>query len=201
MKLLKSLNIADYITLTGIGFAWIGLLLLIDSSPNFAIISMGIAFIFDNLDGYIARKLNISSQFGLELDSFLDFLIYIIFSSLLAHLYLFNNLLVSLIGGGSILIFGSLRLVRMNIVGLVNEGAEKYYIGVISPYIFFLTLVIYFVQLVINNNLQYLNLLLVCIVSISMVSSIKVKKTSNNLIPIIIFVILLISSLYFEYFN
>jgi len=98
------------------------------SQGEFRIASIMIiaAAIFDLLDGIVARLLNASSKFGVELDSLSDvvsfgaapaFLIY------KAYMYQFGG--VGILLSSCLLVFGSLRLARFNIqIEDINTKAD-----------------------------------------------------------------------------
>lgn len=117
--------------LTGIRFA-------LQGEFRLAVIAIIVAAIFDALDGRVARRLGVASQFGAELDSLSDFLCFGVAPALVLYL-------ASLKDGGSLgwvvtLMFpicSALRLARFN-TGLLADSPPpawtgSYFTGVPAP--------------------------------------------------------------------
>ena len=96
-----------------------------------------IGCILDSIDGKIARKLNVSSEFGKEIDSLADLISFCLVPSFLIFVYykvIFPNYLnlPSLIFLSSFpLIFGAIRLAKYNALEEMRES-EKY-LGLPTP--------------------------------------------------------------------
>ena len=117
--------------LTGIRFA-------LQGEFRLAVIAIIVAAIFDALDGRVARRLGVTSQFGAELDSLSDFLCFGVAPALVLYL-------ASMKDGGSLgwvvtLMFpicSALRLARFN-TGLLSDSPPpawtgSYFTGVPAP--------------------------------------------------------------------
>jgi len=128
-NILRTLNGADLLSLLALFVAWSSALLFLAGEPNWAIVVMAGAFVFDKLDGYWARRQGISSPFGRQIDSFIDIFAYLVTGALLFHYELAPNRLVSGVVGFAILAFGGLRLVRHNAEGFESSGGTSYYHG------------------------------------------------------------------------
>lgn len=128
-NILWSLNSADALSLIALFIAWSSALLFLSGEPNWGIIVMFSAFVFDKLDGYWARRQGISSKFGRQIDSFIDIFAYLVTGALLFHYELAPNPAVSAVVGFAILAFGGLRLVRHNAEGFESNGDASYYHG------------------------------------------------------------------------
>jgi CDP-diacylglycerol--serine O-phosphatidyltransferase len=124
---------------------------------DFAAKAIGFAFLFDGLDGRIARMTNTSSDFGRELDSLADVITFGVAPALLAYMWGFHTLpalpvwelsssdlgpdfLVKLGGAVSFLflVAGASRLARFNITTNPqpsNPGRpdKKYFVGMPIP--------------------------------------------------------------------
>ncbi|HXC96693.1 MAG TPA: CDP-diacylglycerol--serine O-phosphatidyltransferase [Edaphobacter sp.] len=116
-----------------------------------AALALGIAVLFDGLDGIIARMTNTASDFGKELDSLADVITFGVAPSLLAYLWGFcmlpplqhPNLREQLIHAGIFVCFiflmcGASRLARFNISinpQPRNPGrpGKKYFVGMPIP--------------------------------------------------------------------
>jgi CDP-diacylglycerol--serine O-phosphatidyltransferase len=103
---------------------------------NFAVISAWIGGAFDIFDGKIARKFQLSSEFGVQLDSFADSLSFIIVPLLLLYFAIFKSADISplILAFGFIfyVIAGLRRLVNFNLKSNVGE-VEKHFTGVPTP--------------------------------------------------------------------
>lgn len=118
---------------------------------NFASIAIGLAVLFDGLDGTIARLTNTSSDFGKELDSLADVVTFGVAPAALAYFWGFHQLPAdlnpdvrhNLLQFGAIVCFlflaaGASRLARFNITldpKPKNPGrpGRKYFVGMPIP--------------------------------------------------------------------
>jgi CDP-diacylglycerol--serine O-phosphatidyltransferase len=130
-NMVHRLNAADWLSLTALFWGWAGAVLLVMSEPNWAIVAVLGGFVFDKLDGYYARKHDLSSAFGRQVDSFIDIFVYLVPAALLYHEAMAPHPAVSAVVGFVVLAFGGLRLVRHSTEGF-GEGEEEdasYYVG------------------------------------------------------------------------
>ncbi|MDD3506740.1 MAG: CDP-alcohol phosphatidyltransferase family protein, partial [Sulfurimonas sp.] len=103
-----------------------------------AIILAWVGGAFDIFDGKIARKYSLSSEFGIQLDSFADFLsfvlvpVFLIFQAV--YSISFSGIWMFFAGVASIyyVIFGLRRLIEFNINADAGE-VSKYFTGVPTP--------------------------------------------------------------------
>jgi CDP-diacylglycerol--serine O-phosphatidyltransferase len=94
-----------------------------------AVLAVIAAAIFDALDGRVARRLNVTSRFGAELDSLADFCAFGVAPALL--MYLFSLQAAGSLGWVITLMFpicSAMRLARFN-VGLTTEQAPPAWAG------------------------------------------------------------------------
>lgn len=129
VHLLSVLTTADYLSLAALFIAWLSILLLLSNEPNWAILTMFGAFLFDKLDGYWARRTGTASPFGRQIDSFIDIFAYLVTGALLFHYELAPHDAVSAVVGFVILAFGGLRLVRHSSEGFESHDSVSYYHG------------------------------------------------------------------------
>ena len=93
---------------------------------------------FDILDGKVARKYNLSTAFGIQLDSYADFLSFVIVPVMFIYFAIIDG--SELIINGFLVFFvftyyiisGLRRLISFNINSTQGE-VEKYFIGVPTP--------------------------------------------------------------------
>ena len=143
MNILIKKSIPNFITIANLflGFTAIILLSLSINSDisyvNMACYLVLIGTVLDVLDGKIARKLNISSDFGKEIDSLADlvsfcmvpsFLIFVHYMVVLPELLNFKLLIVL---SASPLVFGAIRLAKYNALREMRDSAE--YLGLPTP--------------------------------------------------------------------
>ncbi len=131
-------NLANLITFSNITAGLIATYLI---SQNIFLWAAAFAWLggaFDILDGKVARKYNLSAEFGVQLDSFADFLsfvlvpVFFIFQAI--YLTYFSGFPLFLAGIVSIyyVVSGLRRLIQFNINADAGEVA-KYFIGVPTP--------------------------------------------------------------------
>lgn len=129
-------NLANLFTFVNISAGVIAIYFISKGEYNFAIISAWIGGAFDIFDGKIARKFNLSSEFGLQLDSFADSLSFVIVPLLLLYFAIFSSLDISpLILAVPFIYYaisGLRRLVNFNIQADTGT-VEKYFTGVPTP--------------------------------------------------------------------
>lgn len=134
-----ALNRADCITLAGLLTTLCGCLLALQGRPAFALATLFLAMLMDALDGMLARRWGLASEFGRYLDGFVD-----------AFLYLFAPLLVLEAWGflsgwgipayGLALVAGVLRLSVFNQIG--NVKSEEGSLAYLGMPVFWLNLVL-----------------------------------------------------------
>lgn len=177
--LLINITIADWISLSALAPVICGYYLILNNKPYPAIIAVSIAFLLDTLDGFVARKLKITSDFGKQLDTLVDTLNYLAFTTLFIMLYLnFNNILI--ITTALIMISaGILRLARYNIVGLIENNNKQYYIGAPVPFAQLAVVILFLATNLISEKIIYLTPVIVIFVSFLMISTIKFRKPKS----------------------
>jgi CDP-diacylglycerol--serine O-phosphatidyltransferase len=100
---------------------------------EYAVISAWIGGALDILDGKVARKFGLSTQFGIQLDSFADFLSFVLVPLLLLYFAIFKE--ASPLFGFVFLFYtvaGLRRLINFNLNS--SEGSvQKFFVGVPTP--------------------------------------------------------------------
>jgi CDP-diacylglycerol--serine O-phosphatidyltransferase len=123
-----SLTLADWLTLTSLLFSSLGFLFAVREKLTLAISLMLITMFVDMVDGLIARRLNLESEFGRYLDSFCDVMTYLILPLFILYQVGMQDLF-SLCALFAFLVCGVLRLSRFNIIGVVEERGIAYHLG------------------------------------------------------------------------
>ena len=170
-------NVANLITFGNITSGLIAMYLITKGEFFYAIILAWIAGALDIADGKVARKYNLSTEFGIQLDSFADFLSFVIMPSFLLFFALNKSSLSDEIILGTVFIFyiisGLRRLIEFNLK--VESGSvEKYFEGIPTPLGAILLWVLYLIYTygVITNI--FIISSFVILIALSMNSKIKI---------------------------
>ncbi|MCF6244282.1 MAG: CDP-alcohol phosphatidyltransferase family protein [Sulfurovum sp.] len=131
-------NIANLVTYLNVALGIVAIYFIVKGDFFTAIILAWIAGICDIADGKLARKYKLSTEFGIQLDSFADFLSFVVMPPFL----LFYAMKPSIVSGWGELVVGLIfiayiiaglrRLIEFNLK--VEEGeVAKYFEGVPTP--------------------------------------------------------------------
>jgi len=131
-------NLANLFTFVNITAGLLAIYFITQNNFFIAIILAWIGGAFDIFDGKIARKYKLSNEFGVQLDSFADFLSFVLVPVFLIFQAVYANSL-----DGALLIFASItsiyyvisglrRLIHFNIHTDAGE-VDKYFTGVPTP--------------------------------------------------------------------
>ena len=172
-------NIANLVTYLNVTFGVVAIYFIVKEDFFTAIIFAWLAGACDIIDGKLARKYKLSTEFGVQLDSFADFLSFVVmppfllFYALKKDMVGYEELIIGLIFIGYI-IAGLRRLIEFNLKADAGE-VEKYFEGVPTPLgaIFLWILYLLFSYGVI----PYISIItaLVVVIAWSMNSNIKIK--------------------------
>ncbi len=131
-------NLANLFTFVNITAGLMATYFITQNNFFLAIILAWIGGAFDIFDGKIARKYNLSNEFGVQLDSFADFLsfvlvpVFLIFQAVYASELEGLGLIVAAIVSIYYVISGLRRLIHFNLH--TDAGAvDKYFTGVPTP--------------------------------------------------------------------
>ena len=130
-------NIANLVTMVNISAGLMATYFITQNNFMVAIVLIWIGGACDIFDGKLARKHNLSNEFGIQLDSFADFLsfvlvpVFLIFQAIYTQL---EGVMFILAGMTSIyyVISGLRRLIKFNIEADAGE-VDKYFTGVPTP--------------------------------------------------------------------
>jgi CDP-diacylglycerol--serine O-phosphatidyltransferase len=171
-------NMANLVTFANISAGIVAMYFIQQGDFFTAIVLAWIAGALDIADGKIARKFNLSCEFGIQIDSFADFVSFVIMPSFLLFYAMDKANGFETFIAGMIFIFyiisGLRRLIAFNLKSQEGEVA-KYFEGVPTPLGAILLWVLYLVYSynVITNI--YLILLLVSIIAWMLNSKIRIK--------------------------
>lgn len=130
-------NIANLVTMGNVTFGLLAVYFITQQNFFIAVILAWVGGAFDIIDGKLARKYHLSNEFGIQLDSFADFLTFVLMPTFLIFEAVFQKssaLMMVLAGIASIyyVISGLRRLITFNIGSDAGEAA-KYFTGVPTP--------------------------------------------------------------------
>ncbi|HHW07027.1 MAG TPA: CDP-alcohol phosphatidyltransferase, partial [Clostridia bacterium] len=115
---LKYLNLPNLMTWVSFCLGIVSLLLFAQASYKPALVLYALPFLFDKLDGLMARRLGLASPFGAELDNLSDAINFAVVPALMAYGMGFNSLLAVFVLLLHVL-SGVWRLAYYSIIGLV----------------------------------------------------------------------------------
>jgi len=130
-------NLANLITFGNIAAGLIAIHFIVHGDYFTAIILAWIGGALDIADGKIARKYNLSTEFGIQVDSYADFISFVVMPSFLLYYAMTENgtgveqLVIGLIFIGYI-VSGLRRLIEFNMKSEEGEVA-KFFEGVPTP--------------------------------------------------------------------
>ena len=171
-------NLANIVTFLNISCGIVAMYFIQQGNFFIAIILAWIAGGFDILDGKIARKYNLSCEFGIQLDSFADFISFVIMPSFLLFYALEKSSAFEEIVAGTVFLYyvisGLRRLIEFNIQSEAGDVA-KYFVGIPTPLGAIILWVFYLIYSygVVTN--LYVILLFVIIVAYLFNSKVKIR--------------------------
>ncbi|MEK6659566.1 MAG: CDP-alcohol phosphatidyltransferase family protein [Campylobacterota bacterium] len=131
-------NLANLFTFVNITAGLLATYFITQNNFFVAIILAWIGGAFDIFDGKIARKYHLSNEFGIQLDSFADFLsfvlvpVFLIFQAVYTLNFSGISILLAAVVSIYYVISGLRRLIQFNINSDVGE-VSKYFTGVPTP--------------------------------------------------------------------
>jgi CDP-diacylglycerol---serine O-phosphatidyltransferase len=172
-------NLANLFTFVNITSGLLATYFIIQNNFFIAIVFAWIAGAFDIFDGKIARKYKLSNEFGIQLDSFADFLSFVLVPVFFIFQAIYSQNLegITLVIAGVVSIFyvisGLRRLIQFNINSDVGE-VEKYFVGVPTPMGAILLFIVYLSNIYLSLP-AYGVIVLMALIAWSLNSKIKVK--------------------------
>ncbi|WP_054711531.1 CDP-diacylglycerol--serine O-phosphatidyltransferase [Bacillus sp. JCM 19041] len=115
-------QLANILTLINLGFGVTAIMFTLQGSIRMGLLFIAVAALFDRFDGLVARKMNIETELGKQLDSLSDLVSFGVAPALLV--YQASLVPFSFTGGLAVVLFilcGALRLARFNITDSPNE--------------------------------------------------------------------------------
>lgn len=115
-KRLKS-TIVSLVTGFNLVFGTVAIVLASLGQGNWAIVCLVLAMLLDAVDGYLARKWGVFSDFGAELDSLADLVSFVVANAILIFFWFYGDVSLWLQTAAAIvfLLGGAFRLARFNV--------------------------------------------------------------------------------------
>lgn len=162
--------IPSLFTLTNLLFGFLALVLTMEGKYKLAAGLIILSALMDSMDGKVARKLSVSSDFGKELDSLSDLVSFGVAPAILTYSALLQDKLGywGLVLAAIFALCGAIRLARFNVLHI-----SEYFVGV--PITFaggFMALILLFKGMV----PWYIYAICLTILALLMVSTFKVPK-------------------------
>jgi CDP-diacylglycerol--serine O-phosphatidyltransferase len=173
--LAKEIGWAGSVTLLSLLSAWASIYFILEANAKLAIVFSVFAFLLDTFDGFIARRLGTSSEFGRYLDSMVDAINYSLLAALVTQRLLLPNIFGFFIGF-LILACGILRLVLFTIKGFKEEGRKLYYTGIVTPHLSLAVALLFLVSKVVEVP-AYVSGFLLIVLALGQLSTVKTLKT------------------------
>ncbi len=181
-------NLANIVSGIALLFAWLAIIFLLKDEFYFSFGLILLAFVFDSIDGYLARKLATSNQLGTALDGYVDVISYLTYPAISFVTFFKLTNAFSIISIFVFLAAGVFRLARFEVRGIKKLEGKMYYEGLpvfISPV---LILIFLLGSKVMNNVLfSWFTTSVLVITSVLMVHTFKFPKP-KNVLPILILI-------------
>jgi len=161
--------IPNAVTLANLLFGIVSLIYTMNQQYQIAATAILLAMVLDGMDGKIARKLDVTSNFGKELDSLCDLVSFGVAPALLVYSTSLQNMgHIGLIIALNFALCGAIRLARFNVINITTH-----FIGI--PITFAGSLIA--LAILLSNKLPLIVFpLLTILLSYLMVSNLKVPK-------------------------
>ncbi len=169
-------NIANLVTFANITFGLVAMYFIQQGDFFTAIILAWIAGAFDILDGKLARRYNLSCEFGIQIDSFADFISFVVMPAFLLFYALQKTSGFETAVAGGVFIYyiisGLRRLIEFNIKSEEGEVA-RYFEGVPTPLGAILLWVLYLLHA--NDLISNIYVILLLVIMIAYLLNSKVR--------------------------
>jgi len=178
---LKAIGPAGVVSLASLLLAWIAIGLAISGSLRASVLCALGAFLADMLDGFVARRLGVSSEFGRQLDSFIDVVNYSLYAAVLVGFHIIPGLIGWALGF-IIVATGILRLIRFNIEGFTDDEPIKYYRGIVVCHLSLGAIVFLILTQLFPDAgwIPWLAVVVLIVLSVLQLSLIRIRKTGRQ---------------------
>ena len=183
----KILNIANFFTILNLLCGLIAIVSFSNGLVNFGCLFIVFASFFDFLDGYFARKLDVSSNFGKQADSLSDMisfgvapaiLLFDITKGILKNTLDYTNELQIVLASSFVFIYSVASLIRLSLF----NNQSTHFNGIPSPVAALTVILLPFVEFEINLIIISCYVLILSFLMIMNLQIISIKKINKNTI-------------------
>ena len=183
----KILNIANFFTILNLLCGLIAIVFFSNGLVNFGCLFIIFASFFDFLDGYFARKLNISSDFGKQADSLSDMisfgvapaiLLFDITKGILKNNLDYTNEIHIVLTSSFVFIYSVAALIRLSLF----NNQSTHFNGIPSPVAALTVILLPFVEFEINLIIISCYVFILSFLMIMNLQIISIKKINKNTI-------------------
>lgn len=183
----KILNIANFFTVLNLLCGLIAIVFFSNGLVNFGCLFIIFASFFDFLDGYFARKLNISSDFGKQADSLSDMisfgvapaiLLFDITKGILKNNLDYTNEIHIVLTSSFVFIYSVAALIRLSLF----NNQSTHFNGIPSPVAALTVILLPFVEFEINLIIISCYVFILSFLMIMNLQIISIKKINKNTI-------------------
>ena len=183
----KILNIANFFTILNLLCGLIAIVFFSNGLVNFGCLFIIFASFFDFLDGYFARKLNISSDFGKQADSLSDMisfgvapaiLLFDITKGILKNNLDYTNEIQIVLASSFVFIYSVAALIRLSLF----NNQFTHFNGIPSPVAALTVILLPFVEFEINLIIISCYVFILSFLMIMNLQIISIKKINKNTI-------------------
>ena len=181
----KILNIANFFTILNLLCGLIAIVFFSNGLVNFGCLFIIFASFFDFLDGYFARKLNISSDFGKQADSLSDMisfgvapaiLLFDITKGILKNNHDYTNEIHIVLTSSFVFIYSVAALIRLSLF----NNQSTHFNGIPSPVAALTVILLPFVEFEINLIIISCYVFILSFLMIMNLQIISIKKVNKN---------------------
>ena len=181
----KILNIANFFTVLNLLCGLIAIVFFSNGLVNFGCLFIIFASFFDFLDGYFARKLNISSDFGKQADSLSDMisfgvapaiLLFDITKGILKNSLDYTNEIQIVLTSSFVFIYSVAALIRLSLF----NNQSTHFNGIPSPVAALTVILLPFVEFEINLIIISCYVFILSFLMIMNLQIISIKKINKN---------------------
>ena len=181
----KILNIANFFTILNLLCGLIAIVFFSNGLINFGCLFIIFASFFDFLDGYFARKLNISSDFGKQADSLSDMisfgvapaiLLFDITKGILKNNLDYTNEIHIVLSSSFVFIYSVAALIRLSLF----NNQSTHFNGIPSPVAALTVILLPFVEFEINLIIISCYVFILSFLMIMNLQIISIKKVNKN---------------------
>ena len=181
----KILNIANFFTILNLLCGLIAIVFFSNGLINFGCLFIIFASFFDFLDGYFARKLNISSDFGKQADSLSDMisfgvapaiLLFDITKGILKNNLDYTNEIQIVLTSSFVFIYSVAALIRLSLF----NNQSTHFNGIPSPVAALTVILLPFVEFEINLIIISCYVFILSFLMIMNLQIISIKKINKN---------------------